>query len=119
MRGSVRETLEKASERSDLIGDEFTRAEVLRQAITSALTQLDALERDREAKHTTWCRSNELDLCTGCSVKKGWDRNGVTGEPTSCHDEVPHEWLPKPCNCGPNDRRRGDRRILGKQGEGE
>lgn len=60
--------------------------------------------------HTIWCLSNELALCTGCSVKKGWDRNGVTGGPTTCRDGKPHEWLPKPCNCGPNDRRRGDRR---------
>jgi len=65
----------------------------------------------REPEHTNWCRSNELDLCSGCSVKKGWDRNGVTGEPTTCRDGVPHEWLPLPCNCGPNDRRKWERRT--------
>ncbi|KKN88068.1 hypothetical protein LCGC14_0251400 [marine sediment metagenome] len=66
---------------------------------------------ERESEHTSWCRSNELDLCSGCSVKKGWDRNGVTGEPTTCRDGVPHEWPPRPCNCGPNDKRKGDRRF--------
>ncbi len=64
-----------------------------------------------ESEHTSWCRSNELDLCSGCSVKKGWDRTGVTGEPTTCRDGVPHEWPPRPCNCGPNDKRKGDRRF--------
>ena len=37
----------------------------------------------------------------------------MTGEPTTCRDGAPHEWLPLPCNCGPNDRRRGDRRQAG------
>ena len=73
-------------------------------------------EKLREAEHTSWCRSSGLGLCTGCSVKKGWDRDGVTGEPTTCQGGAPHEWLPLPCNCGPNDRRRGDRRAaLGTQ----
>ncbi len=63
------------------------------------------------SQHTSWCHSNELELCSGCSVLKGHDRSPATGEPTTCRNGEPHEWLPKPCNCGPNDKRRGDRRM--------
>ena len=74
-------------------------------------------EVTREVEHTSWCRSNELDLCSACSVKKGWDHSPATGEATTCQGGKPHEWLPLPCSCGPNDRRRGDRRLREQDGE--
>lgn len=63
-------------------------------------------------QHKPWCESHSLALCSGCSVLKGWDVHGITGEPTTCNEGKPHEFLPKPCTCGPNDRRKEDRRAL-------
>ena len=34
---------------------------------------------------------------------KGWDRDGVTGSQTTCRDGKAHEFLPRPCSCGPNE----------------
>ena len=90
---AVREKLDSALKR--------LRENFLRAIVTSSASALE---------HEPWCNSHNLALCTGCSVLEGWDRNWVTSEPTTCTDGKPHEWLPKPCNCGPNDERRGDRR---------
>jgi len=66
-------------------------------------------------EHEQWCHANELDLCSGCSVKWGWHYNGVTGEETTCQEGKPHHWPPRPCICGNNERRRRNRRYADLQ----
>lgn len=64
---------------------------------------------DRETEHEPWCHARELDLCTGCGVKKGWETS-----PT-CSDGAPHVWPRRACICGPNDRRKAERRAAATQ----
>ena len=123
--GGVRERLERITMAHENIRGDECRSIALESVYdlaSEALVLLESVEGERMRRHEPWCNSHKLALCSGCSVKKGWDRNGLTGEPTKCCHGSPHEWLFKPCTCGPNDQRRCNRRrsadaILGTESE--
>ena len=105
-----------------LSSDATVRRLYVEQLAREALVLMESEQGEPMRRHEPWCNSHKLALCSGCSVKKGWDRNGLTGEPTKCCHGSPHEWLFKPCTCGPNDQRRCNRRrsadaILGTESE--
>ena len=108
---------------AEFLGEEFfdreedaqiTAADIVRryelELIDGPAPAKPAPTPEREAEHHSWCHSHQLDLCAGCGVLYGWHRNGVTGEPTTCRNGARHQWPTKPCNCGPNDKRRAERR---------
>lgn len=98
-----------ATDMAHVYGGELER---VLHGLCDEVTRLRDLHRGVErADHEPWCDANHLKLCEGCAVKKGWHYNSVTGEPTTCRQGNPHVWNPKPCNCGPNDRRKVDRRA--------
>ena len=108
---AVREKLEEI--KLEASGRRVGQVEKIFAHVSEALALLESVEGERMRRHEPWCNSHKLALCSGCSVKKGWDRNGLTGERTKCRHGSPHEWLFEPCTCGLNDQRRGDRRRQG------